>query len=517
MASILSSPSLCQQSQCDAYQFTICRHCQLFLCIRHLAEHQQQFPTDFQRLLDDARRQQAQLASFDKRLAEQRLKLNQVLDNEMEHFRQLNAYVQSKTSVTNNIGPDDFVNMRSCLARLQQTAAFLPVIDKIGQLIGEHESATATNISNAPFNDESLYGTFGDSRLFLISNFKQEQNNKNDRPRSENISDLLNSSSTSYSNQDLSSSNIEKVTENDDELPEIETNQPHNSLTVRELKTYKCDYCPLTTNTYGIERRHQVRHIPCIRRSNSQISLFEHLKQYHYLNYAASMQIVRLVSSGDLDDHPTLFSSANESSIVSILPSFFRAPCPLTRHNVFGIGPMHGIRLCSPTVEQQDFALYDHFLAYHQLNRASAMKLVKAMMKNENSSQRILFRPDEQVLNETAYVSCPLSNYNAVLPHQERIPHTPCQSTVKLRYLTGHLRDVHHLNKTAAKRIASALRNEQGTIDGRSIGLFERDENILKSKKKKNNVNRFRPPAQLAKYVQQNNNHNQQQPPPPIW
>ena len=253
------------------------------------------------------------------------------------------------------------------------------------------------------------------------------------------------------------------------------------------MKTYKCDYCPLATNTYGIEPHHQVRHIPCIRRSNSQISLFEHLKQYHYLNYAASMQIVRLVASGDLDDHPALFSSATESSIVSILPSFFRAPCPLTQHHVFGLGPIHGIRLCSPSAEQQDFALYDHFLAFHQLNRASAMKLVKAMMKNENSSQRVLFRPDEQVLNETAYVSCPLSNYNAVLPHQERIPHTPCQSTVKLRYLTGHLRDVHHLNKTAAKRIASALRNEQGTIDGRSIGLFERDENTLKSKKKKVN------------------------------
>ncbi|CAF3287003.1 unnamed protein product [Rotaria socialis] len=502
MSSTLSSPSLCQQSQCDAYQFTICRHCQLFLCIRHLAEHQQQFPSDFQRLLDDARRQQAQLASFDKRLAEQRLKLNQVLDNEMEHFRQLNAYVQSKTSITNSIGPDDFVNMRSCLARLQQTAAFLPVIDKIGQLIGEHESATATNTSNAPFNDESVYGTFGDSRIFSLVNLKQEQN----------------PSSTTYSNLDLSSSLTDKLTENDEELPEMETTQTHSSLTVRELKTYKCDYCPLATNTYGIEQRHQVRHIPCIRRSNSQISLFEHLKQYHYLNYAASMQIVRFVSSGDLDDHPTLFSSATESSIVSILPSFFRAPCPLTRLNVFGIGPMHGIRLCSPSAEQQDFALYDHFLAYHQLNRASAMKLVKAMMKNENSSQRILFRPDEQVLNETAYVSCPLSNYNAVLPHQERIPHTPCQSTVKLRYLTGHLRDVHHLNKTAAKRIASALRNEQGTVDGRSIGLFERDENILKAKKKKTNANRFRPPAQLAKYVQQNNNLNQQQPqPPPIW
>jgi len=197
------------------------------------------------------------------------------------------------------------------------------------------------------------------------------------------------------------------------------------------------------------------------------------------------MQIVRLVASGDLDDHPTLFSSASPSSIVSILPSFFRAPCPLTQHYVFGLTPMHGIRLCTPSTEQQDFALYDHFLAYHQLNRASAMKLVKAMMLNENSNQRILFRPDEQVLNETAYVLCPLSSYEAIYSHQERIPHTPCQSTVKLRYLTGHLRDVHHLNKLAAKRIASALRNEQANNRGQTTGLVERDENILKTKKKK--------------------------------
>ncbi|CAF2362691.1 unnamed protein product [Rotaria sp. Silwood2] len=474
-----SSPSLCQQSQCDAFQFTICRHCQLFLCIKHLAEHQQQFPTDFQRLLDDARRQQAQLSTFDTRISEQRLKLNQTFDNDTTQNRQLNAYLQTKST------QDD---MRSCLNRFQQTTSFLPVMDKIGHYIGEHD--TTIHMNNIQFDDDSLFASFGDSSdiinklsRFPISNMKQEQNAKD--------------------------------SEVDDELPETDVNQTHNSLTVRELKTYKCDYCPLSTNTYGIESHHQVRYIPCIRRSTSQISLFEHLKQYHYLNYAASMQIVRLVSSGNLEDHPTLFSSASQSSIVSILPSFFRAPCPLTQHNVFGLGPMHGIRLCSPSTEQQDFALYDHFLAYHQLNRASAMKLVKAMMKNENSSQRILFRPDEQVLNQTAYVTCPLSNYDAILPHQERIPHTPCQSTVKLRYLTGHLRDVHHLNKIAAKRIASALRNEQANNNGRSIGLFERDENIFKAKKKKN-ANRFRPPAQLAKHVQQNSNH-QPQPPPPIW
>ena len=48
------------------------------------------------------------------------------------------------------------------------------------------------------------------------------------------------------------------------------------------------------------------------------------------------------------------------------------------------------------------------------------------------------------------------------------------QSNVKLRYLPGHLSDVHRLIKIAAKRIASALRNEQGTIDGRSMEFLQK-------------------------------------------
>jgi hypothetical protein len=114
-----SSPSLCQHSQCDAFQFTICRHCQLFLCIKHLAEHQQQFPSDFQRLLDDARRQQAQLSTFDTRL-----------------------YVQSKNSQD---------EIRSCINRFQQQP-ITPVMEKIGQFIDEHDTQ---------FDDESLFGLFG--------------------------------------------------------------------------------------------------------------------------------------------------------------------------------------------------------------------------------------------------------------------------------------------------------------------------------------------------------------------
>jgi hypothetical protein len=143
-----SSPSLCQHSQCDAFQFTICRHCQLFLCIKHLAEHQQQFPSDFRRLLDDARKQQAQLSTYDTRISDQqRGKLNQTYDNDITQYRQLNPYIQSKTS------HDD---MRFCLSR---PTVFPPVMDKIGQFINEHD--TTININNIQFDEESLFASFG--------------------------------------------------------------------------------------------------------------------------------------------------------------------------------------------------------------------------------------------------------------------------------------------------------------------------------------------------------------------
>ncbi|CAF5172424.1 unnamed protein product, partial [Rotaria magnacalcarata] len=117
--------------QCDAFQFTICRHCQLFLCIKHLAEHQQQFPTDFQRLLDDARRQQAQLSTFDTRISEQRLKLNQTHDIDTTQTRQINTYLQSRAIQDGN---------RSCLNQFQTATSFLPVTDKLEQFISDSDS-----------------------------------------------------------------------------------------------------------------------------------------------------------------------------------------------------------------------------------------------------------------------------------------------------------------------------------------------------------------------------------------
>ena len=165
-----SSPSLCQHAQCDAFQFTICRHCQLFLCIRHLAEHQQQFPSDFQRLLDDARRQQAQLATFETRAPESRLKFPSILAYDVNQYRQMNAYVQTKGSVSIpqavSLPISEKLNdMRPTVARFPQTAGFLPVMEKLGSLLGDSETTINMNATN--YDDESLFAAFGGKIPFL--------------------------------------------------------------------------------------------------------------------------------------------------------------------------------------------------------------------------------------------------------------------------------------------------------------------------------------------------------------
>ena len=185
-----STPSLCQHEHCDAFQFTICRHCQLFLCIRHLAEHQQQFPSDFQRLLDDARRQQAQLSSFDTRLIDQRPRPNPSVDNDGTHCRSMHAYVQAKSSpaLQSSMGmpSNPFADMRSCLTRLQQTNAFLPAMDKIGHMI--NDPVITINGKDVQFDEDSLFASLDPTAAcidssdminrfsrFPVANVKQDQ------------------------------------------------------------------------------------------------------------------------------------------------------------------------------------------------------------------------------------------------------------------------------------------------------------------------------------------------------
>jgi hypothetical protein len=168
-----SSPALCQHAQCDAFQFTVCRHCQLFLCIRHLAEHQQQFPSDFQRLLDDARRQQAQLSTIDTKTSDTRVKCIPTLDNDINAYRQAHAYVQTKPSSMlihssmNASSSQKFFDLRSNIVRLPSTSAFIPAMMKIGSL--SDESETTINMNSIQYDDESLYAAaFGGRQIEYI-------------------------------------------------------------------------------------------------------------------------------------------------------------------------------------------------------------------------------------------------------------------------------------------------------------------------------------------------------------
>lgn len=155
-----TSPSLCQQVQCDAFQFTICRHCQLFLCIRHLAEHQQQFPSDFQRLLDDARRQQAQLSTFDTRSTDLRTKTNSNLENETQTYRPLTNFVTSNKTTTNLPSTDKFLDMRFNGMRLPPTSVFMSTMEKLAPLIGNETESTTMNINPSQYIDPTLFASF---------------------------------------------------------------------------------------------------------------------------------------------------------------------------------------------------------------------------------------------------------------------------------------------------------------------------------------------------------------------
>ena len=54
---------------------------------------------------------------------------------------------------------DPFADMRSCLARLQQTSAFLPAMDKIRHTI--NDPVIMINGKDIPFDEDSLFASLG--------------------------------------------------------------------------------------------------------------------------------------------------------------------------------------------------------------------------------------------------------------------------------------------------------------------------------------------------------------------
>jgi hypothetical protein len=81
------------------------------------------------------------------------------------------------------------------------------------------------------------------------------------------------------------------------------------------------------------------------------------------------------------------------------------------------------------------------------MKRSCAQRLAEAIVKNKIEP---VFRPDEQLLNETFYVQCPL-----------RHPKSICwKSPISTRHMGQHLTGIHKLDRTARRQIMLALRKQ---------------------------------------------------------
>jgi hypothetical protein len=254
-----------------------------------------------------------------------------------------------------------------------------------------------------------------------------------------------------------------------DEIDFWLTNYLYIIFQIADAKAFKCNSCPLITETgYGISQRHQVKNLPCrTQQRQVEFSLFNHLRQRHELCPNASIKIIRAVM---VDTSQTAFKSDlffPEENIVCPLPSTFESVCPLTAYNIYGILAKHKIRLC----DGRDYALMHHFVTFHNLRRSVATKLIKAIMSKTNPNEA-LFKIDE-VIDEQE-IACPMTNTNLKLfgIHQS-IPNTPCASIMKKFGLRQHLRKYHNLHAFATKKIIDAYERNQKNI------LFERDEKVL--------------------------------------
>ncbi|CAF0970597.1 unnamed protein product [Adineta steineri] len=340
------------------------------------------------------------------------------------------------------------------IERQQSTPQLILFLNQIEQLINEYENYKYKNqiIDDTThtvkhLDDESYSTYFNDGSSLDDSNDVDvcELNEKEISEQSAKISNHRDNDENLHINHDDHS--YAKINQNN----KVSTKK----LTILQLKRYKYDgCCPLTTRTYGLDPiKHGIRHFPCTR-VTAPINLYKHLIQYHQLTHSPAMQIVRLFADQNEEGDIDLFSSKS-ISLIATHPTVYRAQCPLNQYGKFGIIAEHKIRLCTqpnqpigaPLVTPKDVCLYDHFVVYHQMKRSCAQRLAEAIVKNKTEQ---VFRPDEQLLNDTFYVECPLRHPKAIC----------WKSPISTRHMGQHLTGIHKLDRIARRQIMMALRKQ---------------------------------------------------------
>jgi hypothetical protein len=165
--------------------------------------------------------------------------------------------------------------------------------------------------------------------------------------------------------------------------------------------------------------------------------------------------------------------------------TIYRGACPLTQAGVFGILPLHNIRLC----EGKPSCLYNHLQSFHHMTARSAYKVCKAVLKQRDPVLTNLFGSEDILYNKSFPIACPFhqDSKNPFDCHPKYVVKAPCASIISRLDMPRHLRDVHHVYRPAALKIVAEMRRCSKTIDNKTTkmklnrNLFDKQETIIET------------------------------------
>ncbi|CAF1001829.1 unnamed protein product [Adineta steineri] len=196
-------------------------------------------------------------------------------------------------------------------------------------------------------------------------------------------------------------------------------------------------------------------------------------------------------ADSDNEERQQHTTSNSDSANLKQSVTIYRGLCPLTRVGLFGILPIHNIRLC----EGKSSCLYNHLQSFHHMTARSAYKVCKAVLKQRDPILTVLFGSEDILYNKHFHIACPF-NEDAKNPFEcqpKYIYKAPCSSIISRLDMPRHLRDVHHVYRTSALKIVAEMRRCSKNSDKNQIlklnpTLFDKHENIIEVIDEKSNT-----------------------------
>jgi hypothetical protein len=141
----------------------------------------------------------------------------------------------------------------------------------------------------------------------------------------------------------------------------------------------------------------------------------------------------------------------------SITCRSFSGQCPLTFDGAFGlIQSYHQHQLCSPSKKSnKKICLYQHFHSKHGFTGQVSIRLVKAIIRQENPSKTKLFSSTTDtpltLFDPYHKVKCPLSTRDDII-------NTPCLTQeITRKSIRRHLLGVHRLDQETINKLIKEM------------------------------------------------------------